>query len=311
MRPATIEEEEVLFESVEFPSEGARLRGRLYRPDRPGPFPAVVMAHGTTATITMAIDRYAEVFCAGGLGVLLYDHRNFGASGGEPRQEINPWIQARGYRDAVSYLLTRGDVRPDKVAIWGDSYSGGLALVVAALDRRVAAVVVHCPACGAEKPDVAPSDMIFEKMQAALARGDVSGTPETTTGPMPVVSFDQAGTPSLLKPIQAFRWFIEYGGRHDSLWENRVTRVIPPTPVPFSAYLAAPYIKAPTFMMVAPRDEMAHCNYAVTRATFDLLRCRKQWAEIDGGHFGLLYYPGELFDQATSAQRDFLTGALL
>jgi len=141
VRSANDREEEVLFESVEFPSEGARLRGRLYRPDRPGPFPAVVMAHGTTATITMAIDRYAEVFCAGGLGVLLYDHRNFGASGGEPRQEINPWIQARGYRDAVSYLLTRGDVRPDKVAIWGDSYSGGLALVVAALDRRVAAVV--------------------------------------------------------------------------------------------------------------------------------------------------------------------------
>src|ERR1041384_3331130 len=142
-----------MYEAVEFQSEGATLRGRLYKPQRAAPFPVVVMAHGTTATITMAIDRYAEVFCRGGLGVLLYDHRNFGASGGEPRQEINPWIQARGYRDAVSYLLKRSDVRGDRIAVWGDSYSGGLALVVAALDQRVAAVAVHCPTCGAETPN--------------------------------------------------------------------------------------------------------------------------------------------------------------
>jgi pimeloyl-ACP methyl ester carboxylesterase len=299
-----------MYESVQFQSEAATLRGRLYKPQRAAPFPVVVMAHGTTATITMAIDRYAEVFCRGGLGVLLYDHRNFGGSGGEPRQEINPWIQARGYRDAVSYLVTRPDVRHDRIAVWGDSYSGGLALVVGALDRRVAAVVVHCPTCGAEKPSIAPSDAVFRTMQDLLARGDVRGTPETTAGPMPVVSFDQAGAPSLLKPIQAFKWFIEYGGRHGSMWENRVTRVIPPTPVPFAPYLAAPYIQAPTFMMVAPKDEMPHCNYDVSRATFDLMRCRKQWAEIEGGHFGLLYYPSALFDEATAAQRDFLVREL-
>jgi len=62
--------------------------------------------------------------------------------------------------------------------------------------------------------------------------------------------------------------------------------------------------------MVAPKDEMPHCNYDVSRATFDLMRCRKQWAEIEGGHFGLLYYPSALFDEATAAQRDFLVREL-
>jgi dienelactone hydrolase len=299
-----------MFEAVEFPSEGALLRGRFYRPDRAAPFPAVVMTHGTTATITMATDRYAEVFRQAGLAVLLYDHRNFGSSGGEPRQEINPWIQARGYRDAVTYLHARTDVRHDRIAIWGDSYSGLIALVAAALDRRVAAVAVQCPTCGAEKPNSEPTDESFQKLQTIFAGGDVRGTPATTTGPLPVVSSDQIGTPSLLKPIQAFKWFIDYGGRHGTLWENRVTRVIPPTPVPFSAYLAAPYIQAATFMMVGRNDEMVHCNRDVTRATYDLLRCPKQWVDIDGGHFGLLYYPSELFDRASSLQRDFLVDAL-
>lgn len=68
-----------MFESVEFWSEGAVLRGRLYRPsDGGGSVPVVVMAHGFSATITMTTDRYAEVFADAGIAALLYDHRNFG-----------------------------------------------------------------------------------------------------------------------------------------------------------------------------------------------------------------------------------------
>ena len=79
-----------MFESVVFESEGAQLKGRLYRPDGRRPAPVVVMAHGFSATITMTTDRYAEVFQHAGLAVLLYDHRNFGGSGGQPRHDVNP-----------------------------------------------------------------------------------------------------------------------------------------------------------------------------------------------------------------------------
>ena len=128
------------------------------------------MTHGTNATITMALDHYAEVFCSAGLAVLLYDHRNFGRSGGEPRQEINPWIQARGYRDAANYLLTRSDVDADRIGAWGDSYSGMIALVVAALEPRFSAVAVHCPTCGVEKPKVEPSDQHVSDNAGGLYR---------------------------------------------------------------------------------------------------------------------------------------------
>ena len=299
-----------MFEAVEFASEGVTLRGRFYHPTHAAPWRAVVMTHGTTATITMCLDRYAEVFCRAGLAVLLYDHCNFGLSSGEPRQLINPWLQARGYRDAMTYLLTRGDVRADKIAAWGDSYSGMITLAVGALDPRYAAVAAQCPACGLEKPKQEPDEQNFQAMRAIFDGGDITGTPETTTGPLPVVSADQLGTPSLLKPIQAYRWFIEYGGRQGTLWENRVIRVIPPTPVQFSAYLAAPFIRAPSLIMAGRDDEMVHCNPDVTRAVFQLMRCRKQWVDIDGGHFGLLYYPSEIFEQASTEQCAFLVEAL-
>lgn len=49
--------------AVEFESEGAVIRGFLYKAVKGNPpFPMVVMAHGTSATIPMVADRYAEVF---------------------------------------------------------------------------------------------------------------------------------------------------------------------------------------------------------------------------------------------------------
>jgi alpha-beta hydrolase superfamily lysophospholipase len=70
-----------MIKEVEFPSEGATLRGLLFLPESQTKRPAVViMAHGTSATVYMMVDKYAEAFYRAGLAVLLYDHRNFGRS---------------------------------------------------------------------------------------------------------------------------------------------------------------------------------------------------------------------------------------
>jgi alpha-beta hydrolase superfamily lysophospholipase len=295
-----------MHEPIEFRSEGATLRGRLYRPAGAPPWPLVVMAHGFTATIPMVLDRYAEAIRDTGFAALAYDHRNLGSSDGEPRREINPWVQARGYRDAVSWALARRDVDPDRIALWGDSLSAGQVLVLAALEPRVRAVVAQIAACGPEVPPIVRSPQALEAMRETLERGDVSGTPETTSGPMPVVSFDQHGTPSHLKTLTAFRWFIEYGGRYGSGWENRATRVAPPTPVPLSPWLAAPFVRCDVLMLISPDDEIVAANSAVARATFDAIPTHKELVEMDGGHFGLVWHPSPCFDQAVVAQCDFL-----
>ena len=64
----------------------------------------------------MYLDSFAEVFAAAGLNVLVFDNRNFGASDGEPRQEIDPWAQVRDYRHAITYAGTpaRGGSRTDR-----------------------------------------------------------------------------------------------------------------------------------------------------------------------------------------------------
>lgn len=134
-------------ENVEFRSlDGTSFAAFFYVPvNGDGPFPAIVLSHGFGAVKEMALDDYAEIFCASGFACLVYDHRNTGASGGTPRGEIDPWQQISDMRDAITYAASRPEVDTDRIGIWGTSYSGGHCLVVAATDRRVKCVVSVVP----------------------------------------------------------------------------------------------------------------------------------------------------------------------
>ncbi len=293
---------------VEFHSQGATVRGRFYLPENKSlTHPIVIMAHGFTATISgMCADKYAEEFCKTGLAVLLFDHRNFGISDGLPRQEINKWLQARGYVDAINYVCTLDTIEKNNIALWGDSMSGAEVLLVSSVEKRVKAIVIQVPACG-DVPAPADEDgALCTAMIEYFEHGDIAGKPETTIGPMLVVSFDQQGTPSLLKPLTAFRWFIEYGGRYNTLWKNSATFVDPNAVTIFHPGLCAKHIRAAVLMMIGEDDEMPGASSAIARLVFDSIPAQKELIEMDGGHFGIIHYPSPLFDQASKAQIDFL-----
>lgn len=297
-----------MYKMVAFPSQNAMLRGRLYLPQNAArPLPIVIMAHGFSATIDgMVADRYAQIFYEAGLAVLLYDHLSFGLSDGEPRQHINKWIQTRGYCDAIDFVTTLAEIDSNRIAIWGDSLSGSEVIVVGAIDRRVKAVVAQVPACGHEPPPDDRDGSLFQAIQDTLQSGDFGTAAEDVIGPMPVVSFDQVGTPSLLTPLTAIRWFIEYGAQYGTNWENWAAVITPKTPAPLHPGLCAPHLQAPLLMLIAHHDEMPGAVSSIARMVFDACPQPKELIELDGGHFGLLYYPGELFTQASRAQCEFL-----
>ena len=98
------------------------------------------MAHGLSAVRDQRLPAYAERFAAAGLGVLLFDYRHFGASGGEPRQLLDIGRQLADWRAAVAYARARFD----RVALFGSSFAGGHVLAVGT-DPGIAAVVSQCP----------------------------------------------------------------------------------------------------------------------------------------------------------------------
>ncbi len=128
-------------DDIAIQADGTTLRGWYFRPDGAGLFPGVLLSHGFSALKEMGLERYAQVFCEAGLACVVYDHRNLGSSDGQPRGEIDPWRQVLDMRHALSFLRRCEGVDPARVGVWGTSYAGGHALVVAALDRRVKCVV--------------------------------------------------------------------------------------------------------------------------------------------------------------------------
>ncbi|MGK8486706.1 alpha/beta hydrolase [Nocardia asiatica] len=134
---------------VEFTTEdGTVLRGALHSPSST-PAPTIVMAHGFSGTRDH-IDHYAAAFAEAGFTAIVYDHRGFGDSEGSPRVEVDPYQQMSDWRDVITHAADLDEVDPTPgFGIWGSSFAGGLAIVIAANDPRVSVVVAQIPLLGA------------------------------------------------------------------------------------------------------------------------------------------------------------------
>jgi hypothetical protein len=124
-------------------ANGEKLAGWFYGGEAPAPL--IIMSHGFSALMAMGLDDYAARFAQAGFAVLVYDHRNYGASSGWPRNETDPWQQVEDMRAVISYARILDGVDPARIGLWGTSYSGGHALAVSALDDRVKCVVSQVP----------------------------------------------------------------------------------------------------------------------------------------------------------------------
>jgi fermentation-respiration switch protein FrsA (DUF1100 family) len=154
---------------VEFTSGGETVRGDLLLPDGDGPFPVVVMAGGWCYVKELRQPQYAEEFVQRGFAALIFDYRRMGASGGEPRQHLDPWDQIEDYRHAISYLETRSDIDRDRIGAWGISYSGGHVLVLGATDPRVKVIVSNVPVVsGYENMQRVHGSERFRKLNALI-----------------------------------------------------------------------------------------------------------------------------------------------
>ena len=289
---------------IEFDGECVTLRGWFYPAEGvSGRAPTVVMAHGFAAVKEMYLDSFAEVFAAAGLNALVFDNRNFGASDGEPRQEIDPWAQVRDYRHAITYAGTRPDVDPSRIGVWGSSYSGGHVLVVAAIDRRVKAVVSQVPLVSGSVNirDLVRADFRagFREMFDADRAARYAGDPPAM---VPVVAEDPLA-PSALPTPDSWQWFTETGNTRAPSWHNEVTlRSVEM----FLEYEPGSYIgrisPTPLLMVAAAGDVLTVSDLAID--AYERAREPKKLVILPGGHFDA--YTGPDFDRSSSAARDWL-----
>jgi fermentation-respiration switch protein FrsA (DUF1100 family) len=283
---------------VEFEADGAvTLRGWLFLPDGPGPHPAITMAHGYAGVKEHGLEPFARAFAEDGFVVLVHDHRTFGASDGEPRQDVDPWQQIADWRRAISYLESRPEVDADRIGLWGSSYAGGHAIVLGATDRRLRTVVSQVPTIsGYEQglrrvaPDaVAALEESFAQDERARFRGEAPHT-------VAVVSSDPA-MPASYRSQEAIDFYLQ--PTPDGVWENKVT-----VRSTRAARMYEPGIwitrvsPTPLLMVVALGDAVTVTDLAL--AAYERALEPKRLQLIPGGHFDP--YTSQ-FDQASGAAR--------
>ena len=293
---------------IEFNAEGTILRGWLYLPERAkGRVPAVVMAHGFSAVKEMYLDRFAEVFCDAGIAALVYDNRNFGASDGEPRQEIDPWQQVRDYRHAITWIGSRAEIDTTRIGIWGSSYSGGHVLTVGAIDRRVKCVVSQVPLVSGSRnlKRLIRADMMAEVRKQFDADREARFNGATPLM-MPVVAEDPMA-PAALPTADSWQWFTETGRTRASAWRNEVTLR---TVEMLGEYEPGDYIArispTPLLMLIAAGDHLAIAEEAFI--AFNRALEPKRILVLKGGHFDAYV---DDFERASTAARDWFVEHLL
>lgn len=284
---------------VEFPGfDGTTLRGWLYVPEGGQPAPGIVMMHGFSATKEMALDDYAQTFVRAGFTVLAYDHRCLGASDGEPRQLVDPWIQLRDLLCALDWLASRKEVDGTSLGVWGSSYSGGHALVAGAMDARVKAIVANVPFVGwpsklsSAKPD-AFGDLAARVRSAVIDK-------ETIVGPLAVVNDGLATERRAMMPqADAAEWFLSAGGQPHANWRNEAW--VTTRNGAYDPASALAHLHGPALFVVATGDLQAPPEEAELAQT--LAGPQSAIVKIEGHHF--TPYSGEALRVAANAACNF------
>jgi fermentation-respiration switch protein FrsA (DUF1100 family) len=293
---------------VHFHSEGLSCAGWYYVPNDLAEGerrPAIVMAHGWSGVKEMGLANFAEAFAAAGFVALAFDYRYLGASEGEPRGQIIPDEQRSDYKNAITWVSTQPEVDPQRVGLWGTSFSGGHVMVVAAEDRRVNAVVAHVPAVGVRSTALRWLRRGMFREVWFLGRLLVRQLLRPgQTIMIPVVSEGHGA--ATLPGREAWEWK-RRGAAWASNWRNEVTVRSVLAAMRDSVRPSIPRIApTPLLMVIASRDH--YCFTEGQRRAFATAGEPKKLIEVDGGHFD--FYEGPGLSQVLPVELDWFTAHL-
>lgn len=215
--------------------------------------PIIVMAHGLSGTRRDRLGAFADRFSAAGIAALVFDHRGFGDSTGEP-DVFEPSRQLEDWRAAIAFARSLPDIDAERVATFGSSFGGGNALAAAAEDPKVAAVISQVPFLDRDTQTYAKPRHVVEQLKAAAAEGRY----------LPAVGQpDEAAFISAPGAEVGWRRVVAIG--EDSRWRNRVSASWLLGP-PYSPIRHAASLHCPWLVCVAADDQVAKPGPAIEAA---------------------------------------------
>ncbi|HWG07654.1 MAG TPA: alpha/beta fold hydrolase [Solirubrobacteraceae bacterium] len=256
--------------------------------------PLIVMAHGLSGTRRDRLGAFAERFAAIGIAALVFDHRGFGDSDGEP-DLFEPARALEDWRAAIAFGRSLPRIDGELVATFGSSMGGGNALAAAAEDGRIAAAVSQVPFLDIVLQAHRSSPRVTAMVLAAAARGRH----------LPV--FGEPDEPALLNaPGAAEGWRHVVAIGEDSRWRDRIsTRWL--LGRPFRPACAAAKLHCPWLVCVGEADRVARPGPAIAAARRAPLGELRTYPGVD--HFDI--YDGPAHEALLADQLAFLRRHLL
>jgi uncharacterized protein len=270
--------------------------------DEQGRRPCVVLAHGFAGTVDSGLIPYAEGFAAAGLDALAFDYRHFGSSEGEPRQLLSIRAQLEDYAAAIAFARTLEGVDPQRIVVWGSSYSGGHVVAVAVADGRVAAVIAQTPAMDgvatlANVARYAGPGLLARLVLAGLRdlAGSLAGRP-----PLMVAVVGPPGSLGAMTSADAEPGYRTIAGLS---WRNEVAARFALGAGSYRPGLQADRLPCPILVQIADHDAVAPVKAAQEAAWRATGRAEVRNYPI--GHFDV--YTGAPFERALADQVHFLS----
>jgi len=269
--------------------------------DESGRRPCVVMAHGFAGTVDSGLVPFAERYAAAGLDVLAFDYRHFGESDGEPRQLLSIARQHEDYHAAIAHARSLEGVDPERIVIWGSSFSGGHVVPVAAADGRVAAVISQVPGMDGL---ATLTKLVRYAGAGMLVRTSLAGLRDlasTRRGGEPVM-LPAVGPPGSLAAMTTPDAEPGYRAITGAAWRNEVMARIVLGLGLYRPGRQADRLPCPILIQIADRDAVVPVKAAQDAAWLATGRAEVRTYPI--GHFDI--YLGEPFEQATADQLHFM-----
>jgi uncharacterized protein len=293
---------------VRFDSGGVRCAG-VHLPGEGGAFagedgrrPCVVLAHGFGGTVDSGLMPYAERFVAAGIDALAFDYRHFGSSDGEPRQLLSVPQQLEDYAAAIAFARGLKDVDPERIVVWGSSYSGGHVIPVAVADGRVAAAIAQVPAMDGLVTLVNLAHYAGPRQLLRLVLMGMRDRAASLRGRPPVM-LALVGPPGSLGAMTSPDADAGYRAIAGPSWRNEVAARIMLKAAAYRPGLQADGLPCPILVQIADRDAVAPVKAARDAAWRATGRAEVRTYPL--GHFDI--YCGRPFEQAIADQLHFLS----
>lgn len=290
-------------QSVTFMSEGTKVAGVLYTPkngkQQNGKWPAVVVNGPASAVKEQASASYARRLAAKGFMVLIFDHRNWGESGGEPRQEHDPQQRVTDIKNAVTYLLSRNDVDSARIGSVGVCVGASYALVASVTDPRIKATATVAGVYGWARTNLEASGIdwlhtylttINEKLALQQKTGEVQYL--QAVGPAGTKIPLASGSP------EAFDYYGNPARSYSPHLENRYTWGSIAKMMSFEAFPFSKYMTTPLLVVHGTNDPW--CKPEFAKEIYDNAKGPKEFVSIPNEKH-TDFYQGQPIEPAADA----------